>query len=172
MELNNRPNYSRTYKQDTGDKLYRRSLYTYWKRTVPPPSMATFDAPEREFCLVRRSRTNTPLQAFVMLHDPQFVEAARHLAKHMMNASKKPEEQLEHGFRLTTSRLPNEKEKGVLHRLFKERLAFYRKEPKAAKTLLSVGESKRQENLPEAEHAAWITVARALLNLSETITKN
>ena len=172
MELNNRPNYSRTYKQDTGDKLYRRSLYTYWKRTVPPPSMATFDAPEREFCLVRRSRTNTPLQAFVMLHDPQFVEAARHLAKHMMGASRKPEEQLEHGFRLATSRLPNEKEKGVLHRLFKERLAFYRQKPEAAKTLLSVGESKRQENLPEAEHAAWITVARALLNLSETITKN
>jgi len=172
MELNNRPNYSRAYKQDTGDKLYRRSLYTYWKRTVPPPSMATFDAPEREFCLVRRSRTNTPLQAFVMLHDPQFIEAARHLAKHMMGASKKREDQLEHGFRLTTSRLPNEREKSVLKGLFKERLAFYNNEPKAAKALLSVGESRRQENLPEVEHAAWITVARALLNLSETITKN
>jgi len=172
LELNNRPGYSRTYKQDEGDKLYRRSLYTYWKRTVPPPSMATFDAPEREFCLVRRSCTNTPLQAFVMLHDPQFVEAARHLAERMMGASEKPEDRLVHGFRLTTSRLPNEKEKTVLSRLFKERLAFYRKEPEAAKTLLLVGESKRQENLPEAEHAAWITVARALLNLSETITKN
>ena len=172
MELNNRPNYSRAYKQDTGDKLYRRSLYTYWKRTVPPPSMATFDAPEREFCLVRRSRTNTPLQAFVMLHDPQFIEAARHLAKHMMGASKKPEDQLEYGVRLATSRLPNEREKSVLNGLFKERLAFYKKEPKAAKALLSVGESRRQENLPEVDHAAWITVARALLNLSETITKN
>jgi hypothetical protein len=172
MELNNRPNYSRAYKQDTGDKLYRRSLYTYWKRTVPPPSMATFDAPEREFCLVRRSRTNTPLQAFVMLHDPQFIEAARHLAKHMMSASKKPVDQLEYGFRLATSRLPNEREKSVLHRLFMERMAYYNKEPKAAKALLSVGESRLQENLPEAEHAAWITVARALLNLSETITKN
>jgi hypothetical protein len=134
--------------------------------------MATFDAPEREFCLVRRSRTNTPLQAFVMLHDPQFVEAARHLAERMMGASEKPEDRLVHGFRLVTSRLPNEKEKGVLHRLFKERLAFYKEEPGGAKALLSVGESKLQENLPEAEHAAWITVARALLNLSETITKN
>ena len=172
MELNNRPNYSRTYKQDTGDKLYRRSLYTYWKRTVPPPSMATFDAPEREFCLVRRSRTNTPLQAFVMLHDPQFVEAARHLANRMINASDSTEDRIKHGFRLATSRLPNEKEKAVLHRLFRERLAFYGKNPESIKVLFSVGESKQQENLPEAEHAAWITVSRALLNLSETITKN
>ena len=101
-------------------------------------------------------------------------QAASVYKQHMplVNASKKPEEQLEHGFRLVTSRLPNEKEKGVLHRLFKERLAFYKEEPRGAKALLSVGESKLQENLPEAEHAAWITVARALLNLSETITKN
>ncbi len=172
LELNNRPNYSRTYKQDKGEKLYRRSVYTYWKRTVPPPSMATFDAPEREFCLVRRSRTNTPLQAFVMLHDPQFVEAARHLAERMMSASDNPDSCIEHGFRLATSRLPNNKEKVVLHRLFRERLLFYRKDTKAAKAVLSVGESIRKVNLSEPEQAAWTTVARALLNLSETISKN
>ena len=172
LELNNRPNYSRTYKQDKGEKLYRRSLYTYWKRTVPPPSMATFDAPEREFCLVRRSRTNTPLQAFVMLHDPQFVEAARHLAERMISASDNPDGCIEHGFRLATSRLPNNKEKVVLHRLFRERLLFYRKDIKAAKAVLSVGESIRKTNLSEPEQAAWTTVARALLNLSETISKN
>ncbi|SVA83503.1 uncharacterized protein METZ01_LOCUS136357, partial [marine metagenome] len=172
QELNNRPNYSRTYKQDKGEKLYRRSLYTYWKRTVPPPSMATFDAPEREFCLVRRSRTNTPLQAFVMLHDPQFVEAARHLAERMMSASDNPDGCIEHGFRLATSRLPNNKEKVVLHQLFRERLLFYRKDKKAAKAVLSVGESIRKVNLSEPEQAAWTTVARALLNLSETISKN
>ena len=172
LELNNRPNYSRTYKQDTGDKLYRRSMYTYWKRTVPPPSMATFDAPEREFCLVRRSRTNTPLQAFVMLHDPQFVEAAYHLAHEMIRAAGDPEKRIEHGFRLVTSRFPNQKEKTVLYRLLKERLVIYGKDTQASKTLLSVGESKKNSNLPESELAAWTTVARALLNLSETISKN
>ena len=172
LELNNRPNYSRTYKQDKGDNLYRRSLYTYWKRTVPPPSMATFDAPEREFCLVRRSRTNTPLQAFVMLHDPQFVEAARHLAQRMMAASKNSEERIQHGFRLATSRLPNQKEKAVLQRLFQERLDLYSRDLKAAQAVLSVGDSNQNLNLPEPEQAAWTTVARALLNLSETISKN
>jgi len=172
LELNNRPGYSRTYKQDEGDKLYRRSLYTYWKRTVPPPSMATFDAPEREFCLVRRSRTNTPLQAFVMLHDPQFVEGGRRLAERMMLASETPRGRIEHGFLLATSRLPNEKETSVLHQLFKERLGLYGEKPEKAKALLSVGASKSNTSLPEAELAAWTTVARALLNLSETITKN
>jgi len=172
LELNNRPGYSRTYKQDSGDKLYRRSLYTYWKRTVPPPSMATFDAPEREFCLVRRSRTNTPLQAFVMLHDPQFVEAARHLAQRMTAASKNAEQRMQHGFRLVTSRLPNQEEKAVLQALFQERLDLYTRDRKSAKAVLSVGDSNQNANLPEPEQAAWTTVARVLLNLSETITKN
>jgi len=172
LELNNRPGYSRTYKQDSGDKLYRRSLYTYWKRTVPPPSMATFDAPEREFCLVRRSSTNTPLQAFVMLHDPQFVEAARHLAQRMMSASKNAEERMQHGFRLVTSRLPNQEEKAVLQALFQERFDLYTRDRKSAQAVLSVGDSNQNANLPKPELAAWTTVARVLLNLSETITKN
>jgi hypothetical protein len=172
LELNNRPNYSRTYKQDQGAKLYRRSLYTYWKRTVPPPSMAAFDAPEREFCLVRRSRTNTPLQAFVLLHDPQFIEAARKLAARMMTAAKDTDARIEHGFRLATSRRPNEKEKAIVRRLLTERMAFYKNNPKAAKTLLAIGESPRQAGLPEIELAAWTLIARALLNLDETISKN
>ncbi len=172
LELNNRPGYSRTYKQDSGDKLYRRSLYTYWKRTVPPPSMATFDAPEREFCLVRRSRTNTPLQAFVMLHDPQFVEAARHLAYRMINARLNLNERIELGFRIATSRIPNAKEREVLAHLYLQRLEFYRQQPASAKILISVGESDTELDLAAPEQAAWITVARVLLNLSETITKN
>jgi hypothetical protein len=90
----------------------------------------------------------------------------------MINASDSTEDRIKHGFRLATSRLPNEKEKAVLHRLFRERLAFYGKNPESIKVLFSVGESKQQKNLLEAEHAAWITVSRALLNLSETITKN
>ena len=134
--------------------------------------MATFDAPEREFCLVRRSRTNTPLQAFVMLHDPQFVEASRHLAERMMLASKTTKGRIEHGFRLATSRLPNEKEIAILHRVFKERFELYSKDAEATEALLSIGEFKRNETLSKPEHAAWATVARTLLNLSETIMKN
>ena len=134
--------------------------------------MATFDAPEREFCLVRRSRTNTPLQAFVLLHDPQFVEAARQLASQMMTAAKQPEARIAHGFRIVTARNPNAKEQTILQRLYRERLAFYKKDPKAAETLLAIGDSKTPENLAAAEHAAWTTVARAMMNLSETITKN
>jgi hypothetical protein len=134
--------------------------------------MATFDAPEREFCLVRRSRTNTPLQAFVLLHDPQFVEAARQLATQMMAAAKQPADRIAHGFRIVTARQPNAREQKILQRLYAERLAFYKKNPKAAETLLAIGESKNPEDLPAAEHAAWTTVARAMMNLSETITKN
>ena len=134
--------------------------------------MATFDAPERELCLVRRSRTNTPLQAFVMLHDPQFVEAARHLAYRMINARLNLNERIELGFRIATSRIPNAKEREVLAHLYLQRLEFYRQQPASAKILISVGESDAEVDLAAPEQAAWITVARALLNLSETITKN
>ena len=132
--------------------------------------MATFDAPEREFCLVRRSRTNTPLQAFVLLNDPQFIEAARRLASRMM-ATKTGKARIALGFRLTTSRLPTQKESEILHRLFNQRLEFYKQHPELARALLSIGKSQRA-NHPEIEHAAWTIVARALLNLNETITKN
>ena len=171
LELNNRPGLSSTYKQGKGENLHRRSLYTYWKRTVPPPSMATFDAPEREFCLVRRSRTNTPLQAFVLLHDPQFVEAARQLAAQMKAAAKTPAARIAHGFRTITARQPSAREQEILQRLYRERLAFYKKTPKAAEALLNIGETKAAQILP-ADHAAWTTVARAMMNLSESITKN
>ena len=122
QEINNRPGYSRTYKQDSGEKLFRRSLYTFWKRTVPPPSMAAFDAPGREFCRVRRSRTNTPLQAFVLLHDPQFVEAARHLAGRMLTeAGPTNRERIIYGFRLCLSRPPTEPELIVLSEIVEKR---------------------------------------------------
>ncbi|MBC8325040.1 MAG: PSD1 domain-containing protein [Verrucomicrobia subdivision 3 bacterium] len=172
LELNNRPGLSKPYPHAKGDALFRRSVYTYWKRTVPPPSMATFDAPEREFCLVRRSRTNTPLQAFVLLHDPQFVEAARQLAAQMMAAAKDPKARITHGFRIITARPPNTREQAILQRLFTERFAFYKQNPKAAEALLAIGESQTPEPLAATEHAAWTTVARAMMNLSETITKN
>jgi hypothetical protein len=172
QEINNRPGYSRTYKQDTDEKLYRRSLYTFWKRTVPPPSMSVFDAPEREFCIVQRSRTNTPLQAFVMLHDPQFVEAARHLGQRMMTAGGTTDEQrITFGFQACMARKPTPAEMRVLTEIVTERLAHFRRDLASANTLISVGDSVPDKSLDPAELAAWTTLGRVLFNLSEFITK-
>ncbi|MBT6495516.1 MAG: DUF1553 domain-containing protein [Planctomycetaceae bacterium] len=172
QEINNRPGYSRTYKQDANENIYRRSLYTFWKRTVPPPSMATFDAPQREYCVVRRSRTNTPLQAFVMLHDPQFVEAARQLGKRMMTeGGKTVDDRIAYGFQLCTARRPNAAERTVLKQMFDKRLRQYQADKKSAARLLSVGDSPTDETLDAAEFAAWATIGRVLLNLSEFVTK-
>lgn len=174
LEINNRPNYSKAYPQDTGEKLYRRSLYTYWKRTVPPPSMATFDAPEREYCIVKRSTTNTPLQSFVMLHDPQFVEAARQLAAKIMldpnikNAS--TEAKIRFAFRTVLTRQPKGKELKVLQNTFESRKKLYQVSPEKAKKILAVGDSINPE-LDPVEQAAWTTVARILMNLSESLTR-
>ena len=172
QEINNRPGYSRTYKRDSDDNIYRRSLYTFWKRTVPPPSMATFDAPQREYCVVRRSRTNTPLQAFVMLHDPQFVEAARRLGKRMMTeGGKTVDDRIAYGFQLCTARRPSVAERAVLQQMFDKRLRQYRSDKKSAARLLSVGDSPTDDKLDTAEFAAWTTIGRVLLNLSEFVTK-
>lgn len=160
------------YVTDSGEKLYRRSLYTIWKRTVPPPSMVVFDAPNRELCTVRRDRTNTPLQALVLMNETGFVEAARALAERMMKeGGRAPEERLSFGFLLVTARQPDDEERGILLNAFERECLVYRDDPKAALELLSVGESKRDETLDPAEHAAWTFVANLLLNLSETITK-
>jgi hypothetical protein len=172
QEINNRPGYSRTYKQDAGEKLFRRSLYTFWKRTLPPPSMAAFDAPGREFCRVRRSRTNTPLQAFVLLHDPQFVEAARHLAGRMLTeAGPTSRERLVHGFRLCQSRPPTETELAVLSEIADKRITQYRADLEAARQLVSVGDTPVEKSFEEAELAAWTTIGRMLMNVSEFVTK-
>ncbi len=172
QEINNRPGYSRTYQQDSGEKLYRRSLYTFWKRTVPPPSMAVFDAPEREFCVVQRSRTNTPLQAFVLLHDPQFVEAARHLGARMVGEGGTTiDQRIQFGFQTCLARQPTSAEREVLTEVVTQRLAHYRSDPAAARELIDVGESPVDPALDPAELAAWTTVARILFNLSEFITK-
>ncbi|MCO6043385.1 PSD1 and planctomycete cytochrome C domain-containing protein [Aeoliella sp. ICT_H6.2] len=173
LEVNNRPGFSSKYEQDSGDKLYRRSIYTYWKRTVPPPSMAVFDAPSREYCQIRRSRTNTPLQAFVLLHDPQFVEAARALAERMLTeGGETTEEQIRFGMEVCLGRPPTVAELEVLLDTNSELVSMYSASPDKAKDLLSVGESKRDTQLPLSEHAAMTSVARLMLNLSEFITKN
>ncbi|MBC8351069.1 MAG: DUF1553 domain-containing protein [Planctomycetes bacterium] len=173
LEINNRPNYSKAYPTGSGDDLYRRSFYTYWKRTVPHPSMAAFDAPEREFCLVRRSRTNTPLQALVVLNDPQFVEAARHLAQRAMSeGGNNIDGRLTRSVQLTLARRPRPDELTELRRYLESELAYFRGDHDAAKKLLAVGQSQRDEALDVLEYAAYTSVARLLLNLDETLTKN
>ena len=162
---------AQTYKQGSGKDLYRRSLYTFWKRTVPPASLATFDAPDREKCTAQRALTNTPLQALVLMNDPTYVEAARALAERaLLDGGKDRDRRLTFAFRLATARQPSAQELRVLRELLTAQLAHFRAQPKAALDLLSVGESKRKAQLDGAELAAWTTVASTILNLDETIT--
>ncbi|MFK7739955.1 MAG: DUF1549 and DUF1553 domain-containing protein [Planctomycetota bacterium] len=165
------PATEQVYRQDHGAQLYRRSLYTIWKRTVPPPSMVAFDAPNRELCSARRGRTNTPLQALVLLHETGFVEAARKMGARMLEASEELDERLRFGFRLVTSRAPSKPEMAVLRRAHAREFDRFRASPKLCDALLSVGESPRASGLDPIEHAALAEVARLLLNLSETVTR-
>lgn len=163
---------TREFKQDAGENLYRRSMYTFWKRTSPPPSMATFDAPSRENCTVRRPRTNTPLQALALMNDKQYVEAARRLAERMLTeGGSTPETRLTYGFRLTTARTPTAKEMEVLQRTLQKQLMTFQADKAGAEKLLSYGDSPRNMNLEPTEYAAWTMVANLLINLDETITK-
>lgn len=161
------------FKQDHGDALYRRSLYTFWKRTAPPPTLQLLDAPTRETCTARRSRTNTPLAALALLNDVQFFEAARGLAERAMKeAGPGAKERAAYAFRLATARAPSDLETRVLVGQYEAQLAAYRKDVEAAKKVLGVGESSVPEGLDPAELAAWTLVANMLLNLDETMTKN
>jgi mono/diheme cytochrome c family protein len=161
------------YEQDHGEALYRRSMYTFWKRTCPPPSLQTFDAPEREVCMVRRSVTNTPLQALVLMNDTAFVEAARKFAERLMNSrAGSSRDRVVYAYRLALVRSPKEHEIRVLLGVYDQQLAHFRADKPAAEKLLSVGESKRDEKLDAAELAAWTSVANVIFNLDEMITKN
>src|SRR5262249_42193460 len=124
------------YEQSHGKDLYRRSMYTFIKRTSPPPTLSTFDAPDRETCTVRRARTNTPLQALTLLNETTFVEASRKLAERMMTEASSLDERLVFAFRLATARPPSEKELAVLRGIFNRQLDVYRQDPKAALALL------------------------------------
>jgi hypothetical protein len=159
------------YVQDHGDKLYRRSLYTFWKRTVAPPSMATFDAPLRETCIVRETRTNTPLQALNLLNDVCFVESARVLAQRVMVEKKTPEERIALAFRLVAARQPRPDERTILLDGLRQHLATYRDKPQAALKLVRTGEYPIDERLEAGELAAYTAMASLILNLDETITK-
>jgi hypothetical protein len=160
------------FTQDHGESLYRRSLYTFWKRTVAPPAMITFDAAGRESCRVLQTRTNTPLQALTLMNEVTFVEAARRLAERIVReGGSTPDERLSFAFRLVLARTPTPAELRVLSAGLARHLAHYRQQPKAAEQLLAVGESPRDEKLDKAELGAYAATANLILNLDEAITK-
>jgi len=160
------------YVQSTGKDLYRRSLYVYRRRTVPPPNMSAFDASSREACTVLQVRTNTPLQALTLLNDPTYVEASRKFAERMMrSATSKSSGRIAWGFRAATSRPPTDAELKLLGASFERHLAHYRAHPDEAQKLLGVGEAQREASLDVAESAAYTLIAEVLLNLDETMTK-
>jgi hypothetical protein len=160
------------YQPDSGESLYRRSLYTYWKRTAAPPVMINFDSAARETCVVRETRTNTPLQALNLMNDVTFVEASRVLAQRVMSeAGPEPEKRLELAFRLATARRPKPAERDILLAGLEQHLATYHKDPKAAVKLVGTGEFPMNEKLDVCELAAYTTLASLILNFDEVITK-
>jgi hypothetical protein len=163
---------AQTYTQSHGKDLYRRTMYTFWKRTCPPPTLATFDAPDREVCTVRRARTNTPLQALILQNDPTYVEASRKLAERLLREADTTDARITLAYRLVLSRTPNAAETQILARLFDKQRAKYQADPVAATRLLTVGEMPRDQKLAPADVAAWTTVTGVILNLDEAITRN
>jgi hypothetical protein len=165
-------NGQRTYPTSTGEDRHRRGLYTFWRRTVPYPSMATFDAPSREICSVKRVRTNTPLQAFVTLNDPVYVEAAQALARRIVaGGGATPEERVRYGLRLCLCRPPQDAQVGPLVELFQKELADYSKDADRAKALATEPIGPLPQGMDAAELAAWTVVANVLLNLDGVLTK-
>jgi hypothetical protein len=160
------------YEQGHGDDLYRRSLYTVWKRSSPPPAAISFDAADRLFCSVKRQRTSTPLQSLVLLNDPQYLEAARVLGERMIReGGDSPEERIIHGFRLVTSRAPDARERALLQALLEDELAAFRGDPEAARAFLAVGERPRDPAISPAEGAAYAVVASTVMNVDGAVYK-
>lgn len=162
---------TREWANDKGDSQYRRGLYTYWCRTFLHPSLLAFDAPTREECTVERTRSNTPQQALVLLNDPTYVEASRVLAQRMLREEKDTDARIALGFRLVVSRTPTAEEIKLVRQLLDKHLMQYQADPKAAEALLAVGNSPRPAGEAAPTLAAWTSVARVLLNLHETITR-
>ena len=160
------------YRPDAGEGLYRRSIYTYWKRTSPPPAMTIFDAGAREVCVARRPVTQTPLQALVLLNDPQYVEAARALAERVLReAGSDTGERLVHAFRLLATRRPTERELEVLRSLYEDQRAAFAAAPAEAEELCAVGASERDASLDVLEVATLAVVAGTLLNYEAVVTR-
>jgi hypothetical protein len=162
---------TRFYVQDKGEALYRRSLYTFWKRVAPPPSMEILNAPTREVFCTRRERTDTPLQALVTMNDPQFVEAARHLAARAMGGSKEFDSRLDQITESLLARRFSAPERAIVKQLEQHAETEYAKNLEAAKELTGIGESPRDDQLPAAELAAWTLVASQVMNLDESLSK-
>ena len=160
------------YVQHHGDSLYRRSMYTIWKRSSPPPMMLNFDAAERHFCSVKRQKTSTPLQALVTLNDPQFVEASRVLAERMLReGGATPESRIRFAYKALPSRPTRPREEALLRQLYGKELAEFQKNPKRVAELLNVGEAKRDPKLNPAEVAANAIVASTVMNFDEFVIK-
>jgi hypothetical protein len=162
---------TRHYKEDTGEALYRRSLYTFWKRTAAPPSMEILNAPSREVFCVRRDRTNTPLQALVLLNDPQFVESSRALAAAAMQASGETAARLDFITTRLLSRSLEAEERSFVQETFDSVLSTYQENPEDAKSLVSVGASPPPADLDPVELAAWTLISSQIFNLDETVTR-
>ena len=163
---------TRFYKQDSGEGLYRRSLYTFWKRAAPPASMEVFNAPSRETCTVQRERTNTPLQALVTLNDPQFVEAARHLAQHALKeGGASTSDRLDFMARKLLARPLRPEEGRVVESSLNDLLSNFQAHPKDAEALIAFGESKADPALDAPTLAAWTMLANQLMNLDEALNK-
>ncbi|MBK7644313.1 MAG: PSD1 domain-containing protein [Planctomycetes bacterium] len=163
---------TRIYEQGMGEDLWRRSLYTYWKRACPPPSLQTFDAPTRESCVVRRITTNTPLQALVLWNDVQFVEAARVLAQHVLEQPAADAERLASLFERATAREPAQEVLAPLTKLLERFRARYADDEAAAKELVAQGMAPRPMDADARELAAWTMVASTVLNLDATLCRN
>ncbi len=163
---------SQSYTQSHGRDLYRRGIYVYLKRAMPYPPLVTFDAPNREVCTDSRARTNTPLQALVLLNDPSYVEAARVMGQRIIaSGGSSPAERVAYAFKLCTARMPRPEESQVLLGIYETQLARFKQDPEAAKKLTTVGETPPPTEMDLAELAAWTAVGNVLLNLDETITK-
>ena len=160
------------YVADSGEGLYRRSMYTFWKRTCPPPAMVTFDAPNREVCVARRSRTNTPLQALVLLNDPTYVEAARHFASDLVRSSDMDDfAKIQLAYRKALGREASFEEVAPIQSLLVEARRRFSEDQKRLSEFLAVGATPLATDLPATELGAWTVVCSMLLNLDETITK-
>ena len=160
------------YEAGKGADLYRRSLYTYWRRTIAPPSMVLFDSPNRETCFVKEVRTNTPLQALILMNDVSYLEASRKLAERMLKeggASASP--RIDYAYKLALARPPKQAEGPILLQALDHYAARYRMDPKDALEILGQGESARDPGLEPGELAAYSAVASIILNLDEVITK-
>jgi len=163
---------TRNYKRDSGEKLYRRSLYTFWKRSAPPATMDIFNAPSRESCTIRRERTDTPLQALVTLNDPQFVEAARNLAQRALKESgAKEKDRLDFIAQRLLARPLRSEERRIIEAGLKDFLVYYKSAPKDAETLITIGESKADASLEKPALAAYTMVANEMMNLDEVLNK-